>query len=165
MIEDVRNLRLRNWLRVASSGAHEPILSLEQGQNSVIINGSSPNFYEGIVITEKIIESAGFVFYEYELVDNEELSKELPQGYTIGEGEDTLFMWYRKFKNDLVYFGIEFHPSGNHCLFKTNHYHHRSDRENDMDMSVMGYFKYVHELQNLYYLCFQDELEIVFTNK
>jgi len=162
MIKNVRNLRIGNWVRGSDSVVPQPILMLEQYGDSVLINKLTANHYEGIPITEEIIESAGFEFYEYELVDGQEL----PDVYTIGEeGQEILFSWYRKFKNELVYYGIEIHPSGRHCFFKTHHYQHRTDRDNDMDMSVIGYVEYVHELQNMFFQCFEEEIEIVFKNK
>ena len=159
MINNPRNLRLGNWLLYGDVWV--PILTLDLHDETVVVNKMLLRFYEGIPIDEKLLERCGFEFYEYELIDSEDL----PDGYTVGESGECLFQWYRKYKNELIYYGIELHPSGRHCFYKTMGYQHRSNKENDIDMSVIGYVEYLHELQNMFFICFEEELEIVNENK
>lgn len=108
---------------------------------------------QGIPLTEEIVESCGFEFYNYEDIppkDEDEKSDELQ-----------VIKCYRKFFNKNVLFGLESTPSGNWCFY-TAHETNSDFGEASEDMKVICFLKYVHELQNIYQLTFDEELEIVF---
>jgi len=112
----------------------------------------------GIPLTEEIVEAAGFEFYNYDEYN------QTPEGEDEVEAKDLLFIKsYRKYLTQYVYYAVQSTPNGNWCMF--NCYVTGEKEENEDDEIVICYLKYLHELQNIYEIIFQKQIELVFKNK